>query len=63
MEKLKMEELQRALGGMERDQLAMLDRLLKNKKEQKDLEEELDYSYEMMQDVKRRIKELKKQKS
>ena len=63
MEKLTMEELQRALGGMERDRLSIMDRLWKNKKEREELEEELDYSYEMIQDVKKRMRDLKKNKS
>lgn len=60
MEKLTMEELTRALGGMERDRSNLVDRLWALKKEKAELEEELDYSYEMIQETKKRIRELKK---
>ena len=60
MEKLTMEELTRALGGMERDRTNLVDRLWALKKQKAELEEELDYSYDTIQDVKKRIRALKK---
>lgn len=63
MEKLTIEELQRAMAGMERDRLAIIDRFHQNIKERRQLEEELDYSHEMIQDVKKRMRDLKKNKS
>jgi predicted nuclease with TOPRIM domain len=60
MEKLTKEELQRALGGLERDRSVLIDRLWAIKREKKDLEEELDYSYDNIQDIKKRIRDLKK---
>jgi predicted nuclease with TOPRIM domain len=62
MEKLTKDELQRALGGLERDRSALVDRLWALKREKKELEEELDYSYDNIQDIKKRIKGLKKSK-
>ncbi len=62
MEKLTKDELQRALGGLERDRSALIDRLWALKREKKELEEELDYSYDNIQDIKKRIKGLKKSK-
>jgi len=60
MEKLTKEELQRALGGLERDRSVLIDRLWALKREKKELEEELDYSYDNIQDIKKRIRDLKK---
>ncbi len=60
MEKLTTEELQRALGGMERDRSNLVDRLWALKKQKAELEEELDYQYELIQDTKKRIRDLKK---
>jgi predicted nucleic acid-binding Zn-ribbon protein len=62
MEKLTKEELQRALGGLERDRSALIDRLWTLKREKKELEDELDYSYDNIQDIKKRIRDLKKSK-
>ncbi len=62
MEKLTKDELLRALGGLERDRSALVDRLWALKREKKELEEELDYSYDNIQDIKKRIKGLKKSK-
>jgi predicted nuclease with TOPRIM domain len=62
MEKLTKDELQRALGGLERDRSALVDRLWALKREKKELEEELDYSYDNIQDIKKRIRDLKKSK-
>lgn len=60
MEKLTMEELTRALTGMEKDRSVLVDRLWSLKKQKAELEEELDYSYDTIQDVKKRIRALKK---
>ena len=62
MEKLTKEELQRALDGLERDRSVLVDRLWTLKREKKELEEELDYSYDNIQDIKRRIRALKSKK-
>ena len=62
MEKLTKEELQRALDGLEKDRSVLVDRLWTLKREKKELEEELDYSYDNIQDIKKRIRALKSKK-
>ena len=62
MEKLTKDELLRALSGLERDRSALVDRLWALKREKKELVEELDYSYDNIQDIKKRIRDLKKSK-
>lgn len=60
MEQLTKEEMQRALSGLEKDRSVLIDRLWALKREKKELEEELDYSYDNIQDIKKRIGELRR---
>lgn len=60
MEQLTKEEMQRALSGLEKDRSVLIDKLWALKREKKELEEELDYSYDNIQDIKKRIGELRR---
>ena len=60
MEQLTKEEMQRALSGLEKDRSILIDKLWALKREKKELEEELDYSYDNIQDIKKRIGELRR---
>jgi predicted nuclease with TOPRIM domain len=59
MEVLTKDELKRALAGLERDRSVLIDRLWTLRKEKKEIEEELDYSHDNIQDIKKRIRALK----
>jgi hypothetical protein len=50
-----MGELRRALAKFEKDRNIIIEKLWANRKERKQLEEELDYSCEIVEDFKQRI--------
>jgi predicted nuclease with TOPRIM domain len=59
MEVLTKEELKRAIVGLEKDRTVLVDRLWNLRKEMKEIEEDLDYSHDNIQDIKKRIRALK----
>lgn len=58
MEKLTKEELKKAIAGMEQDRSILIDKLQENKKERKELEDDLEYYYESIQDMRKRLEKL-----
>jgi hypothetical protein len=63
MEKLTIGELKRALAKFEKDRILIIEKMWTNRKERKQLEEEFDYSCEIVEDFKKRIVNFKKNKS